>query len=209
MTTTPALPTGAPAALHAVDLHHAYRLLNTGPTVLLSTADGARRDVMACAWVMPLDYTPPKVALVIDKRATSRELLLASGEFAINVPCSAQADVLYTVGSVSGREVPGQDKFTTWSIDCFGASQIGAPLIAGCVGWLECRLLPEASLQDRYDLFVGEVLAAWADAGAFTGGKYRPVDEVPPALRTVHHLGGGQFMLPGAQVTAQVLPPRN
>ena len=44
-----------------VDLPRAYRLLNHGPTVLVSAEHEGRRNVMAAAWVMPLDFNPAKV----------------------------------------------------------------------------------------------------------------------------------------------------
>jgi flavin reductase (DIM6/NTAB) family NADH-FMN oxidoreductase RutF len=50
----------------AVPLAKAYLLLNHGPTVLVSSAHGGRQNVMAAAWSMPLDFAPPKVAVVIE-----------------------------------------------------------------------------------------------------------------------------------------------
>ena len=49
-----------------VDLAKAYRLLNHGPTVLVSAAHNGQRNIMAAAWAMPLDFAPPKVAVVLD-----------------------------------------------------------------------------------------------------------------------------------------------
>ena len=49
----------------AVPLRRAYKLINHGPTTLISSAWNGRRNVMAAAWVMALDYDPPKVAAVI------------------------------------------------------------------------------------------------------------------------------------------------
>lgn len=64
-----------------VELARAYRLLNHGPTVLVTTAHGNRRNVMAAAWNMPLDFDPPRVAIVIDRKVYTRELIEASGAF--------------------------------------------------------------------------------------------------------------------------------
>jgi flavin reductase (DIM6/NTAB) family NADH-FMN oxidoreductase RutF len=36
-----------------------------------------------------LDFDPPKITVVIDKSAYTRELIEGSGTFAINVPCVA------------------------------------------------------------------------------------------------------------------------
>jgi len=41
-----------------VALEHASRLINHGPTVLVTSADGERRNVMAAAWSMPVEFTP-------------------------------------------------------------------------------------------------------------------------------------------------------
>src|SRR6218665_728910 len=57
-----------PAHVVSVDLAKAYRLINHAPTVLVSAGHGPRRNVMAAAWNMPLDFAPPKVAVVIDRK---------------------------------------------------------------------------------------------------------------------------------------------
>ena len=75
----------------AVPLPKSYLLLNHGPTVLVSSAHGGQRNVMAAAWNMALDFDPPKVAVVIDKSTLTRELVEASGEFVLNVPAREQA----------------------------------------------------------------------------------------------------------------------
>ena len=38
-------------------------------------------------------------------------------------------------------------------------SRIAAPLVAGCVAWLECKVLDERPTEQRYDLFIAEVVA--------------------------------------------------
>ena len=186
-----------------VPLSKAYRLLNHGPTVLVSAAHNGQRNIMAAAWAMPLDFEPPKVAVVLDKATWTRHLLEGAGTFVLQVPCVAQADLVFTVGSVSGRELPGQDKFAAFGIAHHAATMIDAPLVAGCIGWLECRLIPEPHLQQAHDLFIGEAVAAWVDERAFEGGKFRPLDDTPPAWRTLHHLGAGNFVVPGAQLKAR------
>lgn len=170
-----------------------YRLLNHGPTVLVSSAHGARRNVMAAAWCMPLDFDPPKLLVVIDKSTFTRELVEASGEFVINVPTQAQRALTVAVGSDSGR---AQDKFAALDITTFAGDAVAAPLIEGCVAWLECRVVPETHNQSRYDLFIGEVVAAHADSRVFSAGRWHFGPE-HDALRTIHHVAGGAFFVTG------------
>ena len=83
----------------AVPLPKAYLLLNHGPTVLVSSTHGERRNVMAAAWSMPLDFSPSKVAVVIDKATLTRELRGQLGQAGRHW---AQADAWSFDGVVSG-----------------------------------------------------------------------------------------------------------
>jgi flavin reductase (DIM6/NTAB) family NADH-FMN oxidoreductase RutF len=192
--------------LQTVDLPHAYRLLNHGPTVLVSAAHQGRRNAMAAAWAMPLDFDPPKVALVIDKSTLTRGLVEGSGAFALSVPCRAFADATFTLGSTSGAALAaeGTDKFERYGLEVFAGVTIDAPLLAGCVAWLECRLLRDEAVQQRHDLFVGEVLAARADDRVFSGGRWH-FESADDSLRTIHHLGAGAFVVAGERVQARRL----
>lgn len=188
----------------SISLNKAYRLLNHGPTVLVSTAHGNQRNVMAAAWNMPLDFDPPKIAIVIDKNTYTCELIEASGSFALNVPCRAQAEMVVKVGSSSGRELLGKaedNKFTAFDLPTFAASKIAAPLLEGCVAWLECKVIPEPHIRDAYDLYLAEVVAAWADERVFSDGRWH--FEGHDELRTIHHIAGGNFFTIGKAFSAK------
>jgi flavin reductase (DIM6/NTAB) family NADH-FMN oxidoreductase RutF len=195
----------------AVELAKAYRLLNHGPTVLVSAAHGSRRNIMAAAWNMALDFISPKVSVVLDKSAYTRELVEASGSFCLNVPCRAQASAVLALGQLSGHDLhtgdDAGDKFRHFGLQTFGASRVDAPLLEGCVAWLECQLIPEPHNQQQYDLFIGEVVAAWADTRVFSDGHWRYDESGDPALRTLHYVAGGHFFAIGEAFEAQALAP--
>ncbi len=179
-----------------VPLPESYRLLNHGPTVLVSSAHGGRRNVMAAAWSMPVDFDPPKVAVVIDRSTFSRELIDASGEFVLAVPTRAIADKVVAAGSQSGRDCPDGDKFDALGLDVLAASQVAAPLPTGCIGWLECRVIDEPHIQHTYDLFLGEVVAAWADPAVYSDGRWH-FESGGDARRSLHYIAGGAFFSTG------------
>ena len=130
-----------------VELPKAYRLLNHGPTVMVSSADKVTMNVMSAAWSVPLDFDPSKVA--------------AHGI----------------------RTLPG--------------SAVSAPLIDGCLAWLECRVIPEPHIQAAYDLFLAEVVAAWANPAVFADGHWK---DGQGGKRSIHYIAGGQFFETGAAV---------
>ena len=185
-----------------VALEHASRLVNHGPTVLVTSASGGRRNVMAAAWSMPVEFTPPRIAVVIDKQTFSRELIAQSGTFGLVIPGAAAVDLTYAVGSVSGRDI---DKFTQYGIETVEGPVLGLPLLeTHCAAWLECRLIPEPHTEDAYDTCFGEVVAAAADPRVFSNGHWI-FDASNESLHTIHHLGAGNFARASNMVSARPL----
>ena len=168
----------------------AYRLLNHGPTVLVSARQGSECNVMAAAWACALDFSPPKVTVVLDKATRTRALVEASGRFALQLPTVPQAALTVELGTVSAVQQPA--KLAQSAVGLFAAPGSGVPLVAGCAAWLECRLIPEPHNQQAYDLFIGEVTGAWADERVFANGHWQ-FESAPPALRTLHYVAGGHF----------------
>ncbi|HDN1317185.1 TPA: flavin reductase family protein [Escherichia coli] len=113
-----------------IELHHASRLLNHGPTVLITSFDeqSQRRNIMAAAWSMPVEFEPPRVAIVVDKSTWTRELIERNGKFGIVIPGVAATNWTWAVGSVSGRE---EDKFNCYGIPVMKGPVLGLPLVEG------------------------------------------------------------------------------
>lgn len=184
---------------HPVALKHASRLINHGPTVLVTSSDGTRRNVMAAAWSMPVEFTPPRIAVVIDKHTFTRALIAASGIFAICLPGRSLVDLTYAVGGTSGRAV---DKFDHFGIGTEPSPVLNLPVLSsGCSAWLECRLIPERHTEDADDTCFAEVVGAAADARIFRNGHWL-FDDGNAELQTIHHLGGGNFICAGSVVRA-------
>jgi flavin reductase (DIM6/NTAB) family NADH-FMN oxidoreductase RutF len=181
-----------------VDLAHASRLVNHGPTVLVCTEHGGRRNVMAAAWSMPVEFTPPRIAVVVDKRTFTRELLVASGHFALCLPTPPLAGLTWQVGSCSGRD---SDKFARHGVAWFPGPVLGLPLVEGCAAWLELRRLPEPHAEEAYDTVFGEVVSAQADDRVFADGRWSLREDNGP-LHTLHHLGAGNFAVASRVVRA-------
>jgi len=181
-----------------VPLDKSYRLMNHGPTVLVSAQHEGEVNVMAAAWACVLDFgQTPRVSVVLDKSTRTRELVEASQAFALQLPTRAMASLTVGVGSDSAKQVP--DKLVRHGVKHFTAPGSQLPLVHGCVGWMLCRLRPEPHNQQAYDLFIGDVEAAWADERVFREGRWH-FESAPDELRTIHHVAGGQFLVTGDPV---------
>jgi len=187
------------ASIRPVDLAKAYRLLNHGPTVLVSARHQTVDNVMAAAWCCALDFDPPKLTVVLDKATRTRALIEGSGLFAIQVPTVAQLQLTQAVGSASLADDP--DKLAHAGIELFEMAGQDVPLVAGCSAWLVCRLIDERHNQQAYDLFIGEVIAAWADERVFRDGRWH-FETADPSLRSLHHVAGGHYYTIGEAVKA-------
>lgn len=183
-----------------VDLKNAYRLINHGPTVLVSAHHGGVDNVMAAAWACALDFAPPKLTVVLDKNTRTRQLVEQSGRFLIQVPTVAQVQLTNRVGSSSLADDPA--KLADAGVELFRMDGSALPFVAGCSAWLACTLIVEAHNQDTYDLFIGEVTGAWADTRVFRAGHWH-FDDADPALRSIHHVAGGHFYAIGEAVVAR------
>ncbi|MBB6486827.1 flavin reductase family protein [Rhizobium lusitanum] len=173
-----------------VELRKAFRLVNHGPTVLLSARNGSVDNVMAVAWCCGLDIDPPKLTVVVDTIAHTRSLIESSGVFVVQVPTVAQLELTREVGSRTLYKEP--DKLRNSGVSICEMAGHDLPFVEGCSAWLACRLISEPHIQDAYDLFIAEVIAAWADDRVFRDGHWH-FETAGPEWRSLHHVAGGHF----------------
>jgi flavin reductase (DIM6/NTAB) family NADH-FMN oxidoreductase RutF len=176
-----------------VDLSRANRLINHGPVVLV-TCGTIRSNIITIGWSTPVSHRPPLVAISVGTTRYSCGLIEETPEFVINVPSAELLRSVWICGTKSGRDV---DKFEEAGLTRAPAQEVSVPLIAECMGWLECRVRNRIELGDHL-LFVGEVLHASVRDEAFDQ-LYR----LGPSGRTLHHLGESSFALSGSLVDAR------
>ena len=127
---------------------------------------------------------------MLDKAARTRELIEKSGYFVIQIPTAAQIELTYGVGHRSLNDDP--DKLAHCGVTLFDMAGHDLPFVRGCSAWMACRLVPEPYNQQTYDLFIGEVVGAWADTRVFRDGHWH-FETADPSLRSLHYVAGGHF----------------
>lgn len=180
-----------------IDLNEGtLRLLNLGETIVISATDGKETDAMAAAWCCNLDMNPTKLTVVLDKTHKTREILerQPKGEFIIQIPNVKTAPVAFALGSVSAHDDP--EKLEHCGAKFFDPEGLGRPFLKGCNAWIVCRLIPEPQNQKKYDLFIAEAVAAWADDRVFDGRHWH-FRKAGRAWRTIHYVQGGRFYMIG------------
>lgn len=176
--------------LKEVPLNEASRIINHGPVVLVSSILGDRLGVTAVAWTMPVDKEPPVILLEISEGHFIYECILETGDFVVNVPSRGMAKAVVDCGSCSGRD---KDKFSEFGLSPKPSKMVVSPGVHGCLAFLECELVRDNYLLEKYNLVMGSVKFAEAEEKAFKDHWLFKEEE----FSTLHHLGNRLFCSPG------------
>jgi flavin reductase (DIM6/NTAB) family NADH-FMN oxidoreductase RutF len=181
---------------HTIDDMDARRLLGGGPVVLVTTAWRGNHNVMPAAFVTPLSLDPPLIGVAVHASRHTHDMIKYSEEFALNVPTRELLHHVQYLGSVSGVEL---NKLELTRLPTFRARRVDAPLLEGCVGWIECGVHDAYAIGD-HTLFVGKVAAASAEKEAF-GDTWLLAD---PEEKPLHYLGVNYYAVLGERLEARI-----
>lgn len=176
-----------------VKLDIAYRLIGSGPIVLVSSLFDGRAGLTPIAWNMPISDDPPIMALEIWNKHFIYKAILQTGDFVINIPSSDMAEAVRKLGSISGGKV---DKFKEYGLEKEDSKKIKSPRLKSAIGILECKLHKDKTILDKYNIVLGDVVYAEAEEGIFTD-RWHPEKSGPTFL---HHLGGKIFYSPDRRI---------
>jgi flavin reductase (DIM6/NTAB) family NADH-FMN oxidoreductase RutF len=173
-----------------------HYLLHPYPTFLVTcVGSDDRPNVLTVAWLIPASVDPPLVAMSLRATRHSYTLLSECGEFVVNVPPHGLAAAALHCGRRSGRS---GDKFAATGLTPASARRVRPPIVAECLGYLECRTVSDVEAGD-HRLLIGEVLEAYARPGFFDREGLRDVGRAGPLL----HLGGNRF----ARLRSETISP--
>ena len=150
---------------------------------MLTTSQKGRNNVMTMCWYTMMEFEPPLVGCVVSNRNYTFNKLKTTRECVIAIPTLGMAHQVVRAGNISGRKT---DKFKKLELATIPATQVKAPLLAGCYVNLECRVV-DSTMVNKYNFFILEVVRAWIN----------PSTKNP---KTLHHRSYGFFMVPGKTI---------
>lgn len=166
-------------------LRKAFMLLEPGPVVLVTTADGRKNNILTISWHMVMDFTP-RFALLTGAWNHSYQALVKTKECVIAIPTVDLSRQVVGIGTCSGSDT---DKFARFGLTPLKAKSVRAPLIGECLANIECRVSDHI---EKHDLFVLDAVQAW-------------VDDDRKERRTIHARGDGTFVVDGRTVDYRAL----
>ena len=136
----------------------ARRLLNPGPVSIVTASWRGDSNAAPVAWTAPVSMSPPMVGVVLHPVRHTADMIRFSEEFALNIPGPELLRETAYFGTRSGAD---ENKVEGSKLDAFTALRVDAPLLDGCLAWIECGLRDVIPTGDHI-LFVGEVVAVQA-----------------------------------------------
>jgi flavin reductase (DIM6/NTAB) family NADH-FMN oxidoreductase RutF len=125
----------------------------SGLFVVTTRSEGQPLGFVA-SFVQQVGLAPPTVCVAVGKERSPLEALRSSGAFGVNVLDAASEKLM---GRFFKKHGPGEGPFDGLELR---ETAGGAPVLAGALAWLGCRLVGEHALADHVVVF-GEV----ADGG--------------------------------------------
>jgi len=162
------------------------RLLRPLPVFLLFTGsmEDGNIDVMALSWITPVSKKKRELGFVVEKGNYSWGLLRDYPWFTIAVPDSSQVDLVKYVGTRSRRELD-KIKVTGIKLEPWeGDRRIPFPL--GFMGVLIGRVSRNIEF-DSSTMFVGKVIAAYAENDIYNNEKGWIIEQRKPVLHLSKH----------------------
>jgi flavin reductase (DIM6/NTAB) family NADH-FMN oxidoreductase RutF len=170
----------------AIPPQRALRLLAPGPVALLGACWRDRVGLMPVAWLCPVSWAPPRVAVAVHPARFTHDLVQGAGAFALSIPTRPMADVVLRAGQMSGHEV--DHKVAALGLDYEPDEFTGAPFVVGCVAAVACSVVDTLTPGD-HTVFIGQIEAAEVDPAAFVEAWTLADESVTP----IAHLGGLSF----------------
>ncbi len=121
----------------------------TGVTVITTRLGDEMRGMTANA-VSSVSLEPPLVLVCIDRSARTHELISRRGAFAVNILTDRQEGLSRLFAS---KELDEARRLATVP---HHLSEMGLPLIDGCLAYLQCKLYATFEAGD-HTIFVGQV----------------------------------------------------
>ena len=165
----------APAALQPFDEHQlrdALAQFATGVTVIAAAAGDGRFVGFTANSFNSVSLAPPLILWSLARRSRSLAAFEAAERYVVNILGAGQVDLARRFSR------PHADRFATVAYELGWA---GAPRIAGCAAWLECRHHTRVMAGDHC-VFIGEVASCSRGQGPgllFAGhrfGKATPLE---------------------------------
>ncbi len=141
------------------------------PTVLIGANVNGKANFNAIGWVSGLEFGPPLISISSNHQHHNNVGIKENQTFSVNTPSAEMVEITDYCGIISGRKEDKSEIF-----DVFYGDLKTAPMIREDPLNLECKVIHTvdtskiANAKNGHDIFIGEVVQAYAEEKYLTNG---------------------------------------
>ncbi len=135
------------------------------PIVIVGAKIEDKVNFMTVAWCSVVEIDPPMLSISVSKNHHTNVGIRKNKTFSVNIPSEDLVKATDFIGMKSGAEI---DKSTIFEV-FYGELQ-NAPMIIEAVLNMECEVMNTIDTGKGHEIFIGQVINAYADKKYLTNG---------------------------------------
>jgi flavin reductase (DIM6/NTAB) family NADH-FMN oxidoreductase RutF len=134
------------------------------PVVIVGAHVNGKPNFMPIAWVSIVEHKPPMISISANQSHYTNKGIKENQEFSINTPSVDIVKAMDYCGLKSGKDLDKSGVF-----DLFYGDLENAPMIKEARLNLECKLAMTFDTKKGHDIFIGEIINAYAEENIMHG----------------------------------------
>jgi len=150
------------------------------PTILVGATVNGKANYLTIAYCGIAQHVPPMVFVTMGKTHYTNSGIKENKTFSVNIPSEEMVEITDYVGIYSGKRTDKSGLFEVF----YGVLET-APMIKQCPLNLECSLVESIDLGGSNDIFIGEIVEAYAEEKYLTEGL-PDIEKIRPIIFAMH-----------------------
>lgn len=150
------------------------------PTVIIGATVNGKPNYLTVAYCGIAQHTPPMIMITLGKAHYTNTGIKENGTFSVNIPNTKMVEITDYVGIATGKSTDKSELFQAFS------GKLGtAPMVAECPLNLECKLVTTVDVGGMNEIFIGEIVEAYAEERYLTNG-FPDIRKIDPLIFSMH-----------------------
>ena len=150
------------------------------PTTLVGANVNGKPNYLTIAYCGIVQHSPAMIAVTLGKPHYTNAGIKENGTFSVNIPSAEMVKITDYCGLFSGSKVDKSKLFETF----YGKLKT-APMIRECPVNLECKLVQTLDFGGTNEVFIGEIVEAYAEEQYLTDGL-PDLKKINPIVFSMH-----------------------
>ena len=135
------------------------------PVSIIGANVKGKANFMTIAWVSIVEHKPPMISISAHQSHYTNQGIIENQTFSVNLPSVDMVEITDYCGIKSGKEIDKSELF-----EVFYGNLKTAPMIKETPINMECKVVKTIDTEKGHDIFIGEIINAYAEEKYLTNG---------------------------------------